>query len=186
MPAPTWQDVGTAPTNTTGVAEGGGVAVDDYSLSGSLPSPESYRYTSSQYLDNFEQQTVAANGTVVPNSTVKITALNGDGQLNTPIVVNPIDGNIAVGGANAVYISANGGNSFTTVGQGVAGGANAMVYGGYSGITPEANVLWVATDNGVYLRQSERRRPGGDRLPRRDTRFDHRRFDRLGPGLGHR
>ena len=153
MPSPTWQDVGTAPTNTTGVAEGGAVAVDDYSLSGSLPSPQSYRYTSSQYLDNFEQQTIAANGTVVPGSTVQITALNGDGQLHTPVVVNPIDGNIAVGGLNAVYISANGGTSFTTVGLGVAGGANALVYGGYQGITPEANVLWVATDNGVYLRQ---------------------------------
>ena len=190
--SPTWQDVGTAPSPAspvTGVAEGGAVAVDDISQAS---SGDSYRYTSSQYLDNFQQQTVNANNVVVGttspglavNGQTFYTLNGGEGQLVTPVVVNSINGNIVIGGNDAVFESINGGANLTDLNA--AGGANAMVYGGYQGITPEASVLWVATNSGVFLRPATGGPLNQLRLPRCGGPFHHGRFDRLDQGLGRR
>ena len=172
----TWQTVNQTPSPTIlGVNTGGGVAVadNDPSLVGTSPA-ESYRYTSSQNLKNFQRQVVNANNVVVQTSTPglvvngtggltfaqvdggQMPAAPGDAQPLTPIAINANDGShLVIGGSVTVYESLNRGDNLipllTTNGASLAN-ANAMVYGGYSGVTPEENVLWVATNNGVYLR----------------------------------
>ena len=145
----TWEDVDQSQypnTATNGENDGGAVAVGP-----STTPNESVRYTSSQNLANFQAQTVDANN----NPVGQPTPLNSKGtvkaQFVTPVVVNAINGQALVaGGSDSVYESLDGGNTWTSLGA--AADANAMAYGGYQGITAEPSVLWVATDNGVYLR----------------------------------
>ncbi len=141
------------------VGDGGDVAVvvDDASLAA---TGESYRYSSGAYLDDFTLRTIDAANNVVATvkpaliviGTGKMTFAKFDGgQYDTPIAINAVDpSRLVIGGALSAYESSDRGATLNFLYEG--GGANAMVYGGYIGTTAYVNVLWVATDDGVYLR----------------------------------
>ena len=139
--------------------DGGGetLAVDDASLAS---QNESIRYFSSEYLNGFTQEVVDANNNVLstyyPALTVTGTANKSfnqvdGGQYDTPIAINAVNPTrMVIGGATSVFELFNYGNTLTNLSA--VGDANAMVYGGYQGTAANADVLWVASDSGVYLR----------------------------------
>ena len=140
------------------VGDGGDVAVDDLSLAA---QNESYRYSASSYLNNFQRRTLDASNNVVAGSTVspalKIVGTTqtfkkfDGGQFITPVVVNLVDpSRLVIGGATSVFESSDRGDDLTNLNA--VPNANAMVYGGYQGGVANADVLWVASNNGVYLR----------------------------------
>ncbi|MCE5266813.1 MAG: hypothetical protein LLG00_02875, partial [Planctomycetaceae bacterium] len=144
--------------NQVNKGTGGEVLVDDASLAG---SNQSYRYTAGTYLSNFQRQTFDANGVLVAGSTVspalsvigttKTFAQVDGGQYYTPLALNVVDPTrMVIGGLTSVFESSD--RCATLTNLGAAAKANAMVYGGYQNGVANANVLWVATSSGVYLR----------------------------------
>ena len=133
------------------------VAVDDLSLYG---LNESYRYTSSEDLSNFERRTVDNQNnvlsTVYPTLTVsgtggKTFAQVDGGQFVTPLALNAIDPTrMVIAGATSIFESLDGGNTLTNLKA--VPNAHALVYGGYQGLGVNLGVLWAASDAGVYLR----------------------------------
>lgn len=136
---------------------GGDMAVDDVSLAS---QNESYRYTSTEYLQNFERRTVDANNNVIATTKPKLV-VNGTGgntfgkvdggQLVTPVALNVVNpSRMIIGGSTSLFESYDGGATLTDLNA--LGNATAVVYGGYREATPYADVIWAISNSGVYLR----------------------------------
>lgn len=156
----------TIPWRQVNQGAGGSVAVatNDPGLFG---KNQSYRYTSAEYLRGFSKRLVDFENkvisTVSPALVVKGTGgatfqqVDG-GQFNTPVVLNSIDpSHMVIGGKNSVFESTDRGETLTNLGAVPL--ANAMVYGGRQRsvanpnvLVDNLNVLWVASDSGVYVR----------------------------------
>ena len=151
----TWQQVIADTPGTVGGGET--LAVDDASLAS---QNESIRYFGAEYLNGFTQEVVDANNNVLNTyyPALTVTGTNNKtfnqvdgGQYDTPIAINAVNPTrIVIGGATSVFESFNYGNTLTNLNA--VGDANAMVYGGYVGTVANADVLWVASNSGVYLR----------------------------------
>ncbi len=146
---------------------GGAVAVDN-----SDPT-QSIRYTSDQHFGNFLESTYDANNNLVGTPVQPVLLVTNSGGLNlyqtdpdlpyvTTLAINAIDPTrLVIGGENAVYESANRGNSLTSLnlggaGPGAAFGAS-IAYGGRivgpsGSVQSNPDVLWVGVGGNVYLR----------------------------------
>ncbi len=137
--------------------DGGDVAVDEMSLA---DLNQSYRYSSGAYLAGFQRRTVDADNNVLDTVTPTLLVLGtpnrtfdqvDGGQFRTPIAINAADpSRIVIGGARSVFESLDRGDTLRNLGA--AGNANAMVYGGYLNGVANPDVLWVVSDQGVFLR----------------------------------
>ena len=136
---------------------GGDIAVDDVSLAA---QNESYRYSSTEYLQNFECRTVDANNNIIA-TTKPALVVNGSGgqtfskldggQITTPVALNVVNpSRMIIGGATSLFESYDDGATLTDLNA--VGNATAVVYGGYREDTPYPDVLWAVSNNGVYLR----------------------------------
>ncbi|MFT5496138.1 MAG: subtilisin-like proprotein convertase family protein [Kiritimatiellia bacterium] len=159
------QDTGSSQQSATGAAlwttinqgDGGDVAI--------APDPsnaaQSLRYSSPQYLgDNYlRRQVVNAAGTIISTTFPSRTPLGGDpvmsGQFYTPLEASTINGNrLLFGGGNGVYESLDGGSTISRVSTDVVNSSrgNPMVYGGRSGGSDNADLIYVAVDSDVKAR----------------------------------
>ncbi len=136
---------------------GGDIAVNDVSLAA---QNESYRYSSTEYLQNFECRTVNANNNIIA-TTKPALVVNGSGgqtfskldggQITTPVALNVVNpSRMIIGGATSLFESYDDGATLTDLNA--VGNATAVVYGGYREDTPYPDVLWAVSNNGVYLR----------------------------------
>ncbi len=139
--------------------DGGDVVVDEASLA---DLNQSYRYSSGAYLEDFQRRTVDADNSVIDTVLPELLVLGtGDltfaqvdgGQFRTPIAVNAADpSRIVIGGATSVFESLDRGETLRNLGA--AANANAIVSGGYLNGVANPDVLWVASDAGVFLRDT--------------------------------
>lgn len=151
------QDNGTARQNSannpvwTSVfgGDGGDVLVDTVSAPGF-----SVVYSSAQQLGGFERNTYNSSGIAVSNAPVRLNVLGGGflfPQFLTPLRLNAlVPQRIVIAGANSVFESLDQGDNITEIGRGVVG--NGMAYGGSAGGVANPEVLYVAANNGVFVR----------------------------------
>ncbi len=148
----TWDSVSTA--------DGGDVAVDDFSA-----MLVSTRYSSFQNLGAFRRRDYdASNGLLseVFPTLIPAGALTLMTNFVTPVELNPLaPGALIIGGCNAVFESFDKGDTITEI-PGLADAdcspaimafaQNAMVYGGFSGGFPDPDAIWVGSGASVYRR----------------------------------
>ncbi|MGA2033362.1 MAG: hypothetical protein ABSG68_13980, partial [Thermoguttaceae bacterium] len=148
--------------------EGGSVAVGN----NDPVAGESYVYSSGEYLTGFQRQIVDATNTVL---VTEIPALNvvgtfqtfqqiDGGQFYTPVVVNAVNPSwLVIGGATTVFESTDAfGNlprgddlvELTDANFNLVPKATSMAYGGFRNGLPNADMLWVTTPTGVYVRNA--------------------------------
>ena len=163
------QDNGTSMQVTTGnqlwtlllAGDGDDVAVDVTSVPG-----ESIRYYAADFLSSFTAATYNANNVLQSSYSKALTPVGGSTApiwpFATPFKVNAIDPTrLVFGGLNAVYESSDQGNTIVELSPAITAnsptsppdysGNTSIVYGGHSG-TDNADLLYVGSDNSVYLR----------------------------------
>ncbi|MCA9066435.1 MAG: hypothetical protein KDA96_25380, partial [Planctomycetaceae bacterium] len=166
------QDVGTTFQANEGdliwksvsTGDGGDVAVDDISLSG---SSQSIRYSSSQNLTAFRRRIYDAAGMLVSTASPGLIVSSGAALVpafRTPVVINSVEPTrLVIQGTNGVYESLNQGNNITQLNSNDTPGntsklQNAVVAGGMLSGVPNPDVLWVGGSSKVFLRNT----PGGN------------------------
>jgi hypothetical protein len=160
------QDTGTTFQNAPGsavwtslsTADGGDVAV---SVDPDNPA-QSVRYSSFQYLSTFRRVTYNAAGSPVVEDFPSLTVTNGSalfGQFVTPVAVNSIDANrIMIGGYNSPYESFDQGDTIGELNTGQVvratghSAGRAIVYGGRSQGTNNADVIYLASGANIWVR----------------------------------
>ncbi|MDP6630311.1 MAG: hypothetical protein QGH29_04980 [Kiritimatiellia bacterium] len=160
------QDTGTTFQNAPGsavwsslsTADGGDVAV---SVDPDNPA-QSVRYSSFQNLSTFRRVTYNSAGSPVAVAFPSLTVTNGSAlskQFVTPVAVNRIDANrIIIGGDNSPYESFNQGDTIaelnTNQGVSVTGSSagRAIVYGGRSQGTNNADVIYLSSGSEIWVR----------------------------------
>lgn len=119
---------GSAVWRSVSTADGGDVAVDDFSVPGF-----SFRYSSTQNLGGFRVRLCDVGNNCLAPVLPTLTVGGGGAaiglQFVTPVVVNVVNGTrLVIGGSNSVYESFDGGNNLTELNSpGV--NMNAMIYG---------------------------------------------------------
>jgi photosystem II stability/assembly factor-like uncharacterized protein len=154
------QDTGTPVQLTPGAkvwdsistADGGDVAVDDFGTPGL-----STRYTSFQDLAGFRRRVYDANNNLMSTSAPPLAVVDGGAavvtQFVTPLELNAVDPNrLIIGGANSVYETLDQGETISEIGPGIAANRDAIAYGGQSSAEANADVLYVGSENRVYIR----------------------------------
>ena len=138
-----------------GFGDGGDVVIDDVSLAG---VGQSIRYRSSQNLGGWTRQVYNSSNTLL--STIGLASI-GDGQFTTPVELNRVNPNrLIVGGSSNLYETLNQGTSLTSIGSFsvngavFGGGGGTMVYGGYLGSVPNADLIYVASGSNVRRQTS--------------------------------
>lgn len=158
------QDVGTVEQASSGnltwrtvnQGDGGVVAVDD---SGAT---QSIRYSSAQFLRNFQRRTINSSNTVVDTEFVDLVVTGTGGltldlvdppQFYTPFELNTINATrMVIGSSFDVYESFNRGDTLTRIDLPVFTTINTLAYGGRMNGADAPDVLYVGTDAGLYLR----------------------------------
>ena len=132
---------------TTG--DGGDVLVDTVSAPGFA-----ILYSSFDNLGAFARRTYNSSGIVVSNSPVGLNVVGGGfffPQFLTPLRLNAlVPQRLVIAGGNGVFESMDQGENITRIGPGVTG--NGMAYGGSAGGIANPEVLYVAANNGVFVR----------------------------------
>ncbi len=154
------QDIGTvlqeagysgAVWTTTMQGDGGDCAVDD-----TTALPNSYRYRSAQYLWAFGYDVFDAAGNYVTSVYAGMSGFSS-ASFYSPIELNAVAQNrILIQGGDGVYESTDRAENFTNIGAGLWPGwvQYAIAYGGYSGATPNPDVAYVGSGNGLYVRST--------------------------------
>jgi photosystem II stability/assembly factor-like uncharacterized protein len=144
----TWRSVSTA--------DGGGVEVDNRSLTGM-----SIRYSSFQNLGGFRRRTYNSSNVLVSQVFPAITVTGGGNRLEpqfyTPIKLNAVDPvRLIIGGGNSVYESLNRGDTITEIGPAITVndslGMEAIAYGGRRAGIDNPDVLYVGSGARVFVR----------------------------------
>jgi hypothetical protein len=155
MPGGTTWDKPAAPFGT---GDGGDVVIDDVSLAA---AGRSIRYSSSQNLLLWTRQVYDS-----ANVLVSTTVLSGnispipDPTFATPVELNNVDPTrLLVGGSANIYTSPNQGTTLTSIANigvnGIAGltlgngGGGVMVYGGFQGAVPNADLIYAASGSNI-------------------------------------
>jgi photosystem II stability/assembly factor-like uncharacterized protein len=159
------QDIGALIQASTGSArwidgiggDGGDVEVDVTSR-----APNSIRYLSRQFLGDFRRATYNPSNDLLDMVKPSLTVIGGGAQLLpafvTPVKVNEIDPlRIVLGGRNAVYESADQGDTITELKPSIrTNNPGTIVYGGRGGarlnFKPNADLLYVGSFNALYKR----------------------------------
>ena len=132
---------------TTG--DGGDVLVDTASSIGFA-----IVYSSFDDLSAFARRTYNANGILVSNVQARLNVITGGPLIPkflTPLRLNAlVPRRLVIAAANSVYESPDQGDSISEIGPGVSG--NGMAYGGSAGGVANPEVLYVAANNGIYVR----------------------------------
>ncbi|MFN2606277.1 MAG: Ig-like domain repeat protein [Acidimicrobiales bacterium] len=134
-------------------ADGGHVAADDSGAS-------SIRYFSTQNLGGFRRRTCdAANNCANANIGVVVAGTGGKTIFQvdsppfvTPYAINTIDPTRMVLGTGNLYESTDRGDNLTNLGSSFGSPTQAIVYGGVSGGVDNADILWLGTSSGLFLR----------------------------------
>jgi hypothetical protein len=158
------QDTGTSEQITPGgstwrsvsTADGGGVEVDNRSLTGM-----SIRYSSFQNLGGFRRRTYNSSNVLISQVFPALTVVGGGNQLvpqfYTPIKLNAINpARLIIGGANSVYESLNRGETITEIGRAITVndslGMEAIAYGGRREGIDNPDLLYVGSGARVFIR----------------------------------
>ncbi len=133
--------------------DAGDVAVDDTSS-----APNSIRYMSIQNFGNFQRATYSPSNVKLDVVKPSLTVIGGGANLVpqrsvTPLKVNAINPlRIVIGGQNAVYESADQGDTITELRPPIRANINAIVYGGSQGGKPNPDLLYVGFVTQLYKR----------------------------------
>ena len=134
-------------------ADGGDVAVDSTTLANI-----SIRYSSNQFLGNFNRTFWDANNNFLGFNFVALQPLAGSAALQpqfyTPIELNAADQlRIVIGAQNSVYESFDRGQTITEIGPGIqanGSGADPIAYG----TVGQPDVLYVGSGDQVFVRET--------------------------------
>jgi photosystem II stability/assembly factor-like uncharacterized protein len=133
--------------------DAGDVAVDDTSI-----APNSVRYTSIQNFGDFRRAIYNPSNVLLDSVKPSLRVIGGGVNLVpqrsvTPLKVNAINPRrIVIGGQNALYESADQGDTITELTPPIRANNNAIVYGGNQGGKPNADLLYVGYVSNLYKR----------------------------------
>ena len=159
------QDTGTPEQESTGsfqyrsvsTADGGDVAVDAITLAA---MGQSIRYSSLQDLGAFRRRVIDTANTVISTVFPTLNVTVGAGlipQFSTPLELNAVNpAQLIIGGANGTYESFDMADNLAELGTGISVngslGEDAISYGGFMAGVPNADVLYVGSGAGVFVR----------------------------------
>ncbi|MGB7324761.1 MAG: Ig-like domain-containing protein, partial [Rubripirellula sp.] len=132
-------------------ADGGDIVIDNVSLAA---NNQSIRYSSFQNLGAFRKTTWDVSGNLVDQ---EFPALNGfdSPSFVTPVKLNAIDPNrLAIQGSEQTFETFDQAENVVGLDAAPGGGLfqNALAYGGRKDGVDNADVLWVGSDDDVYVR----------------------------------
>ena len=160
------QDTGTTEQSADGSltwrqvnqGDGGVVAVDDQTFAA---QGQSVRYTSAQFLFGLQRRTVDANNNVV-NAAGVLLNVGGQGLRTVDSTIpfypkfelNAVTPTRGVLGTESLYESFNQFDNLTDISGPTGADVVAMAYGGWHLGVPNADVLYYASSNSIYLREN--------------------------------
>ncbi|TWU57052.1 Bacillopeptidase F precursor [Rubripirellula tenax] len=141
-----------APWVSLSTADGGDIAIDNVSLAA---NNQSVRYSSFQNLGAFRKTTWDASGNLVNQRFPSLAGFNNDGVFVTPLAINAIDPmRLVIQGGSQTYETFDQAETVVGLVEGPNGGStqSALAYGGRKDGVDNADVLWVGSDDDIFVR----------------------------------